>query len=362
MSGMFSEDEKREGVLRSGQGVDRGSWLWETFCRTTQREDTVPRRAPVGGVPLFDPAEGTTLMQPEVDAPGYWVGAPALWMDEDQLYLSVRHRRPPEDGRGWKSTIYQVHEGIRLEEIWTCSAEQLGTASIERSALVHIPDGAWRYYISYVDPADSRWRIDVLEADSIAGFDVDRRIPVLDAGNTFSEGVKDPVVLLLDGLVYLFAGYGPRDQVAAGTSAEQLHGDGNVFTTGLVPHPTGMWVSPDGHRFGFEREFVTPGAGWDSNVTRVSTIMPTDAGFLVFYDGRTSQGDVYEDRTGLVFSQELSTIERHSDHQPLLEGHAGTRCLRYMDYAVVGGDLLYVYETSTESGGHELRANRVPLR
>ena len=90
--------------------------------------------------------------------------------------------------------------------------------------------------------------------------------------------------------------------------------------------------------------------------------MPTDAGFLVFYDGRTSQGDVYEDRTGLVFSQELSTIERHSDHQPLLEGHAGTGCLRYMDYAVVGGDLLYVYETSTESGGHELRANRVPLR
>ena len=320
------------------------------------------RRAPIGGVPLFDPAEGTTIMRPEMDAPGYWVGAPALRLDDDKLYLSVRHRRPLSDGRGWKSAIYRVHSVTELEEIWTCSASQLGTASIERSALVHVPDGPWRYYISYLDPTDGRWRIDLLEAGSITDFDVARRVPVLDAANTFSEGVKDPVVLLLDGLVYLFAGYGPRDQVVPGTSAEQLHGSGNVFTTGLVSHPTGMWVSPDGHRFGFERDFVTPGTGWDSNVTRVSTIMPTDAGFLVFYDGRTSQGDVYEDRTGLVFSQELSTIERHSDHEPLLEGHAGTRCLRYMDYAVVGGDLLYVYETSTDSGSHELRANRVPLR
>ena len=81
-----------------------------------------------------------------------------------------------------------------------------------------------------------------------------------------------------------------------------------------------------------------------------------------FYDGRTSDGDVYEDRTGLVFSQELSAIDRHSEHEPLLEGFVGTRCLRYMDYAVLGSSLLYVYETSTAAGGHELRVNRVPLR
>jgi len=174
--------------------------------------------------------------------------------------------------------------------------------------------------------------------------------------------VKDPVVLLLDGLFYLFAGYGPRDRVADGATPEQLHGTGNVFTTGLVEHPTGLWVSADGRRFGFERDVVTPGKGWDANVTRVSTVMPTDAGFLIYYDGRTTDGDVYEDRTGMVFSQDLSTTVRHSDDGPLLQGHAGGRCLRYLDYAVLGDSLFYVYETSTASGAHELRASRARLQ
>ena len=91
----------------------------------------MPRRASIGGVPLYDPAEGTTLMQPEVDAPGYWVGAPALWLDGEELYLSVRHRRPLDGGREWKSTIYRLHNRTQLEEVWTCSANELGTASAD---------------------------------------------------------------------------------------------------------------------------------------------------------------------------------------------------------------------------------------
>ena len=322
----------------------------------------MPPRAPSGGVPLFDSAEGVTLLRPEVDAPGYWVGAPALWLDGETLYMSVRWRRPLDEGRGWKSEIYVLRGGAAPEPVWACTAEQFDSESIERCALVRVPDGAWRYYVSYLDPADRRWRIDLLEADEPSALDPARRTPVLDAANTFSEGVKDPVVLLLDGLFYLFAGYGPRDRVAQGATPAQLHGTGNVFTTGLVDHPTGLWVSADGRRFGFERDIVTPGDGWDANVTRVSTIMPTDAGFLIYYDGRTTAGDVYEDRTGMVFSQDLSTTVRYSPDGPLLEGHAGTRCLRYMDYAVLGDALFYVYETSTAAGAHELRASRVPLR
>lgn len=322
----------------------------------------MPPRAPIGGVPLFDSSEGVTLLSPEVDAPGYWVGAPALWLDEDALYLSVRWRRPLEAGRGWKSEIYRLRDIATLEPVWACTADQFESESIERSALVRIPGGAWRYYVSYLDPADRRWRIDLLEADELTALDPARRIPVLDAANTFSEGVKDPVVLLLDGLFYLFAGYGPRDRVTDGATPEQLHGTGNVFTTGLVDHPTGLWVSADGRRFGFERDIVTPGDGWDANVTRVSTVMPTDAGFLIYYDGRTTEGDVYEDRTGMVFSQDLSTTVRHSNDGPLLQGHAGTRCLRYLDYAVLGDSLFYVYETSTANGAHELRASRARLQ
>ena len=199
----------------------------------------MPPRAPIGGVPLFDSAEGVTLLRPEVDAPGYWVGAPALWLDGETLYMSVRWRRPLDEGRGWKSEIYVLRGGAAPEPVWACTAEQFDSESIERCALVRVPDGAWRYYVSYLDPADRRWRIDLLEADEPSALDPARRTPVLDAANTFSEGVKDPVVLLLDGLFYLFAGYGPRDRVAQGATPAQLHGTGNVFTTGLVDHPPG---------------------------------------------------------------------------------------------------------------------------
>ena len=322
----------------------------------------MPPRAPIGGVPLFDSAEGVTLLRPEVDAPGYWVGAPALWLDGETLYMSVRWRRPLDEGRGWKSEIYVLRGGAAPEPVWACTAEQFDSESIERCALVRVPDGAWRYYVSYLDPADRRWRIDLLEADELSALDPARRTPVLDAANTFSEGVKDPVVLLLDGLFYLFAGYGPRDRVADGATAEQLHGTGNVFTTGLVDHPTGLWVSADGRRFGFERDIVTPGDGWDANVTRVSTDhahrrrLPD-----LLRRPHHGEGDVYEDRTGMVFSQDLSATVRYSTGRPATPGPR--RHPLPALYGLRGAGrfaLFYVYETSTDAGAHELRASRVP--
>ena len=318
-------------------------------------------RTPFGGVPLFEPAAGRVILAPEVDAPGYWVGAPSVWVEGEDVYLSVRHRRPLDRGRGWKSVIYHTSDGATLTERWACTAEQFNSESIERCALVHPPEGPWRYYVSYVDPADRRWRIDLLEAPTIEQLDPRTRIPVLDGANTHSEGVKDPVMLLMDGLTYLLAGYGPRAGGAADATSDRLHGSGNVFTTGLLDHPTGMWMSGDGRTFGFERDLISPGTGWDRNVARVSTIMPTDKGFLIFYDGRTGEGDVYEDRTGLASSPDLSQLQRHSDSAPILQGTQGTRCLRYLDYALVGDSLLYFYETSTANDAHELRLSRVKL-
>ncbi|MBM4438610.1 MAG: hypothetical protein FJ029_15615 [Actinobacteria bacterium] len=316
---------------------------------------------PYARVPLFDPHDGVTLLEPEKDAPGYWAGAPSAWVDEDGVYLSVRHRRPIGRGRGWKSTIYHTTDAVTFEEVWQCTSSHFGTESIERCALCRAPGGSWRYYVSYVDPADRRWRIDLLEADSIAALNPHARIPVLTAAGTDSEGVKDPVILLMDGVTYLFAGYGPRATVRPGAAARELHGTGNVFTTGLVLHPTGLWTSPDGRRFEFQRDILWPGEGWDGNVTRLSTIMPTNAGYVLFYDGRTGRGDTYEDRVGIASTQDLINIQRHSEAAPALEGVAGSRCLRYLDYARVGNELIYYYETARASGAHELRVCRVRL-
>ena len=38
----------------------------------------------IGVAPLFDPEEGTTILEPPGVGPGYWVGAPGAIYDEDK--------------------------------------------------------------------------------------------------------------------------------------------------------------------------------------------------------------------------------------------------------------------------------------
>ncbi len=312
----------------------------------------------IGSLPLFDPVDGVVIKEPEVAADGYWVGAPSAWVEGDQVYLSTRHRRPLGAGRGWKSAISVSNGDDHFEEIWACHASDFGTSSIERSALLRAPDGAWRYYISYVD-TDKRWVIDLLEADDPREFDPTTAIRVLDSASTLTEGVKDPVALIIGGLTYLFVPYAPRDTVVPGSSYEDLHSTGNIFTTGLVLHPTGLWTSPDGRNFTFQRDITVPGNGWDRNVARISSVVMHDQGFVIFYDGRVTDGDVYEDKTGVCSSIDLVNIVKHSVAAPVLGSPFGTGCLRYLECVRQGDQLLYFYKLGRDDGAHELRLARV---
>ena len=291
-------------------------------------------------LPLFDPAKGKTLMEPEKPANGYWIGAPSAWVENDVVYLSARHRRPLDLGRGWKSSISRSETGEDFEEIWACFAEDFDTESIERSALVRAPSGEWRLYVSYVD-GDRRWRIDLLEADRIDNLEPSRRIPIMDAESTDSERVKDPVVHFIGGTTYMFAAYAPGDSVAPDSTHEDLHGTGNVFTTGLVSHPSGLWLSADGRRFEFQRDITVPGDGWDRNVARLSAVVQNGAGYTIFYDGRITSGDVYEDKTGFCTSLDLVHVFKNTLDGPVLESPYGSGCLRYLDCVRFGEDLIY---------------------
>ena len=312
----------------------------------------------IGSLPLFDPAQGVVIKQPEESANGYWVGAPSAWVERDQIFLSARHRRPLGAGRGWKSSISLSDGGDEFQEIWACFAGDFDTSSIERSALVRAPDGPWRYYVSYVD-SDRRWAIDLLEADDPREFDPLRRIRVLDSASTLSEGVKDPVVLFIGGLTYMFVPYAPRESVVPGSSYEDLHSSQNVFTTGLVLHPTGLWTSPCGRNFTFQRDITLPGNGWDRNVARISSVVMHEQGFVIFYDGRVTDGDVYEDKTGVCSSLDLVNVIKHTVAGPILESPFGTGCLRYLECVRYGDELLYFYELGRTDGAHELRLARV---
>ena len=75
-------------------------------------------------------------------------------------------------------------DGKHFETIWSASKHEFGNSpSVEKSSLVRDADGRLLLFVSFVDSADNRWRIDVLEADSPAQFDPASRRPVLTAAD-----------------------------------------------------------------------------------------------------------------------------------------------------------------------------------
>jgi len=311
--------------------------------------------------PLFDPERGTVVREPEGRGSGWWVGAPSALFDPERkrFYLYYRQRRPLAEGRGWRIAVAESTDGIRFTEIWHATKEQFQSSSIERSCIVKTPAGRYRLYVSYVALPKNRWQIDLLEADDPRDWDPSRRVTILEPEAVNAEGVKDPVVFLLGRRTYMFVPYGPRSSVAPGSTESDLHGTGNVFTVPRIKHPSGLAVSEDGVRFTWLGDATLPGSGWDRQMARVSCILCTPPLFQVFYDGRTGEGDIYEDRTGLCVTHDLRTFHTLTPDAPLLQSPHGQGCLRYMDAVPVGDRTFFYYEYGRPDGGHELRVSVV---
>ena len=309
--------------------------------------------------PLFDPEQGTVVKEPEGSGPGWWVGAPSAIYDRERrrFYLYYRHRRPLGEGRGWRIEVAESTDGVHFEEIWHATKEQFGSSSIERSCIAKTLGGAYRLYVSHVEMRKSRWRIDLLEADNPRNWDPSRRVTVLEPEDVDAEGVKDPVVFMVGERTYMFVPYGPRSSVVPGSTEEQLHGTGNVFTVPRIKHPSGLAVSEDGVRFAWLGDATVPGSGWDRQMARVSCVLYTPPIFQVFYDGRTGEGDVYEDRTGLYVTLDLRTFHKLTPDGPLLSSPHGQGCLRYLDTVPVGDRIFAYYEYGRPDGAHELRVS-----
>ncbi|MBC7237509.1 MAG: hypothetical protein H5T69_16830, partial [Chloroflexi bacterium] len=157
---------------------------------------------------IFDPEEGQTIIPPPGEGPGYWAGAPSVLYDSEssRFYLYYRLRKP-RPVRGGECYIAESEDGVTFTTIWGSTKEAFESASVERFCLIRALDGKWLLYPSYVDPADNRWRIDVIEADGPGAFDVSQRQKLLAAADIQAEGVKDPWVMVVNGLYYMLVSY-----------------------------------------------------------------------------------------------------------------------------------------------------------
>ena len=273
-------------------------------------------------VTLFDPESASVVLEPLEAGNGHWVGAPcALYVpDEGAFYLYYRRRRPRGEGpdRGFACYVARSEDGRHFKDIWSVPKQAFGDSpSVEKSSLVRDTDGRFLLFVSFVDSADNRWRIDKLEAATPAEFDPASRRPVLTAADIHAEGVKDPYVINVGGLWHMIASYAPPPVVVDASAREAMHATADVYNTGLAKSSTGLAVSGDGRNWEWQGDIFAPrDRGWDKYCSRISSLVRVGQQWIAFYDGSADVSENYEEQCGLALSADLRYLHALERQRP----------------------------------------------
>jgi len=268
-------------------------------------------------------------------------GAPSAALGHDgAVYLAYRLRRPLGMGRGYANVIARSEDGERFEVIAVLEREHFDCESLERPALVALPDGGWRLYVSCATPCTKHWRVDALDAARPDAFNPGRRRTVL-PGN-LTEGLKDPVVVWDGTRWHMWVCAHPLDRA----------GEEDRMTTRYA-------TSRDAIEWQLDGTALTPRPGaWDARGTRISSVVWDGQRALAYYDGRASARDNGEERTGTAVGSELGRFRATGG--PIPGGPFANGSLRYLSLLPqAGGHRLY-YETARLDGAHDLRTEYVP--
>lgn len=282
---------------------------------------------------LFDPDRGTALVRAPGAGDGWWAGAPSR-ADWRGIHLLTYRLRAPRPRRGYELRVARL-DGDTVTDLCSIEARSLPTASLERAALIADGDGL-ALYISFVDPADSRWRIERLRASDPAAFDAGQREAVLDAASSGTEGVKDPVIVRERAGLRMFA------SIASVPALNADHSGGDVFSTSSVVSATGIAHSGDGRDWLWQGIAMMPTPGrWDAFEARISCLVGDG---LALYDGIARPEDNYAERTGIARRGADGTWRSITPDGPALRAR----------YACFDGDRWF-WEHELADGSHELR-------
>lgn len=309
-------------------------------------------------LPLLN--DNTLVREPVGSEPGYWVGAPGIFYahDEKAFYLTYRIRRPRgvSPDRGGEIRIARSADGLRFDDIWSGRKEQFDTASIERCALLQCPDRSWRYFVSFVDPADGRWAVGVIHASEISQIDPGQ-CRLLFRGPEFKlEGIKDPWIRHENGIYYMFLSVALPTAVTTSDSHSTL----DIFNTGECVSATALATSSNLENWDWQGVVFAPtqASSWDSYCRRINSVVRHREQFIAFYDGSSSHLENYEEKTGLAVSTNLRDWRSITPHSPFLTSPHASGSLRYLDAMTHENDLWLYFELARLDGAHELRASR----
>ncbi|MEE3199211.1 MAG: hypothetical protein VX254_04195 [Planctomycetota bacterium] len=324
-------------------------------------------------LPIFDPFDGEIILSPEKEGQGYWVGAPAVTWDPDRnsFLMGYRRRRPREHvpDRGYTSVVAESSDGVNFKTLWSMEKAELDTTSIEKCCMLRCADGVYRYYLSYVDPSDQRWRIDLVECDSPENIDLAARREIFTAESASAaqdspvEGVKDPMVYWIDGTYYMFISYAegaPQDT----ENASLMHETSDVFNTGLLTSTSALATSSDGRNFQWQGNCLPVGgeSSWDCYAARLGAIVRGKNAWYGYYDGSASYLDNYEEKTGFAASEDLHNWTKLTPSAPAITVPHASGSVRYACAVERGEELFVYYEMAQPNESHDLRLVRLPAR
>lgn len=233
----------------------------------------------LGRLPTHDDAE--VVVPAPGSGPGNWAGAASATVVDGTIWLTWRVRRPLPDGRGVAVVVARSANGIDFEPVAEVERDGFGAESFERPVLVALPGGGWRLYLSCATPGSKHWWVDSLTAatpDELATGE--RRVVLRGDART---AVKDPVVTVGSAGWEMWLCCHPLD----------LIGHEDRMTTRRL-------VSADGLEWTDRGEVLVGRPGeWDERGARVTTVLPGDAG-AVLYDGRRDAASNWYETTGLA--------------------------------------------------------------
>jgi hypothetical protein len=308
---------------------------------------------------LAELVDAKIIREPIGKEKGYWAGAPGVYYapDERAWYLTYRIRRPrgvPPD-RGGEARIARSEDLKNFEDVWSVTKDRYDSASIERSAIRKGRDGVWRYWTSYVDPADGRWCVAVIKGKDVTKFDAGKVERVFSAGKMGLEGIKDPWILEKDGIFFIFLSVA----VATARTNVDSHKTLDIYNTGECISATGLATSRDLDNWEWQGVVFAPeGGGWDKYCRRINSVVWYEGKYVAFYDGSASEAENYEERTGLAVSDDLKSWRTVTPQAPVLTSPHASHSMRYIDAQEAEGELCVFYEFAREDGAHDLRLLR----
>ncbi len=318
----------------------------------------------LGQVPVFGAEDGETVIEPPGEGAGWWAGGCSALYDASSgmFYLYYRLRKPRELGRGVECRIAASEDGRHFEDIWSATKQEIETQSMEKACLMRVAEDLWRLYLSFVD-GDGRWCIEMVEAPRPDGFDVRRRVPIMNADDCEAEGVKDPVIYNIGGLFHMIVSYAPKPVRVDAETHQKMHGTGDVYNTGIVKSHSGLATSGNGIEWNWEGDILSPpDKGWDEYCTRLNSVLYRSPVYVGFYDGSASVEENYEEKAGMCVSHDMRHWQRVTVEGPLVLSPHATRTIRYIEVVEREVHLHYFYEWTRPDGAHELRTSVVDLR